>query len=115
MVEVKVGDIINLSTAKSGANEKGSWMYVRQKADQGNEEITVFLHDKCADDARYWKTGKIKTIRKVTRQSRQHNGRWYTNVIVDAEMIEGPLTEAITPDTSFMEVPPDDLDGLPFA
>jgi len=115
MVEIQIGTVISLASAKYGANEKGNWMFVKYVADTGKEDISVFVHGKNAQDARYWKSGKVTKILRVGRQARLVNGKWYTNVIATVEMIEGPLTYAKKPQDDFLTPPPDDLDGLPFA
>lgn len=114
MVEVKVGDVFNMADAKSGASGRGPWVLFRKKAEQGSDQIGIWANGNNALDCKRWKTVKVKEITQVKRGSTQYNGQWYPKIDVSVVFAEGPATSLQDGNGDFIEIPPDNLDELPF-
>ena len=112
MIDVRVDQVLDLSEARTGTNKHGAWLCVNLK--EGPNEIGVFAHGHNAEEARRWSTGKVRSINSARRSVRKVGERWFTNVAVDVELIEGPPVLPSADGGEFMEAPPDSLDDLPF-
>ena len=114
-VWVNVGDVVDLTTARAGKNDKGEWLMARVKSERGPESVDLFLHGKNASEARSWDTGIVKEIHGVKHTIRKWNDKWVHSTEANVTMTKGPAKSSHAPDADFLAVPPDDLDDLPFA
>ena len=112
---------VSLAEAKSGESSKGIWMFVPVKAEKGYDRITLWVRN--SEEARYF-TGeaKVKEILSVsiTKTQSRDKSQWYTQYNADV-ILDGKngnketANKGLNAFDTFMEIPKDNDDFLPFA
>lgn len=109
MVELKVGDEVELQDVKTGETNGKEWYMFLVKATQGYDRIAVWVTNVDAVRGYHSHRVRIKEITSVRNTQRQYNGKWLQQVSINAVVEE---VISIIGDTSDMTVVDDD--ELPF-
>ena len=100
-LELSVGDIVDLTDAKTGVNSQGEWLLAKVRSEKGADTIDVFASGDNAKEAKDWDTGKVTAITKIRRSARQYNGKWIAIVAVDVKLSRGPAKSLHHPGDEF--------------
>lgn len=106
----KVQKILPLVT---GQGKNGEWRkqeFIIEIPGQYPKQVCCSLWGEKIDEAKLSEGTEIKAFIDV--QSREHNGRWYTEV--RAWKIERPGSQVRDSEQDFIDASPDDPDDLPF-
>jgi hypothetical protein len=121
------GLVYKILPVQSGTSARGEWQkreIIVEMPDDFNRKVCVtFFGDKAADAANLREGDKVSI--SINIESREYNGRWYTNVnawrinpVAAAPSATAPATPASTEEPPFKEVAmpatADDVDDLPF-
>jgi len=122
MVQLKVGDKVDLSDKRTGTNSKGnSWMMFHVKAEKGYDRLTVWVRN--ADFAKNMAEAEIESIESVAIKNTQKNDKWYTDYTVNVTLKSAAYEAQMNAQAAqtfgsalndFMQIPDDSDDSLPF-
>jgi len=96
MVELKVGDLVDMTAAKSGESAKGPWLMVRVGDEDGKRKkgLTVFAGNP-DEAATIQSKAKVTQILRVRKKAyKLPSGEWATEPSVEVEAILERPTDA---------------------
>ena len=117
------GLVYKIQPVQSGTSARGEWQkreIIVEMPDDFNRKVCVtFFGDKAADAANLREGDKVSI--SINIESREYNGRWYTNVNawrINPTAAAAPAAPASTEEPPFKEsampATADDVDDLPF-
>jgi hypothetical protein len=108
------GKVIKLLPLVTGQGRNGEWKkqeFILETPGQYPKQVCCSIWGEKIDEAQLKENEEIKA--NIDIQSREHNGRWYTEV--RAWKIERPSSQVREGGNDFIDVTPDDEgDDLPF-
>ena len=92
MVEVRAGNEIPVSGAVKGTSNKGEYFKVIVKAEKGYDKIDVWATNP-KEAMGIVGMAKIAGIASAKVTAHQYNGKWYTDYVVEAKLVQGAAEE----------------------